>query len=252
MKYMGSKHKLMRKIIPYLSPFLHLPKYIEPFVGGANAIVQVPHPNRIGYDILKDLIYMYTRIQEGWNPPEHISEETYDRCKCNTPDISTELRMFACINYAFNGKLFDSYTADESTGSKLIYKQIPSIREEGLTFLHSDYRSIDISDAIVYADPPYTGASPAYCKGFDNDEFNQWVIDNKNVSPIIISEAIDIPGFRTIWNETRNTGCAIHSHSKQLREVLLVPKDGISDIDYARWFEDEFQECLEPLEEYRL
>jgi len=253
MKYMGSKRRIIKYIKPYFKPFLYLPKYIEPFVGGCNAIAQVDHPNRHGYDIHSELIHMWKALQNGWIPPDHVSEELWEECRCNLPHISTELRAFIGFCCSFGGSYFSGIARNPdrcyaTEGKKLIKETLNSIRNVAIE--HESYDKVDISNALVYCDPPYQGTSE-YTNSFDSNEFFQWCLDHKNTSPILISESTIPKDFRCIWSTTKKS--IIRRKDKTpIDELLLVPTGGISDINYPLWFEDEFQECLEPLEEYRL
>jgi len=255
MKYMGSKRRIIKYIKPYFEPFLYLPKYIEPFVGGCNAIAQIDHPNRYGYDIHSELIHMWKSLQQGWIPPDHVSEELYDQCQCNLPHISIELRAYVGFALSIGGSYFSSYAKDNtesrcypSEAKALVQKTLCNMSD--VTLNHSSYSNVDISNSLVYCDPPYQNTT-GYTNSFNSNEFFQWCRDNKNISSILISESTVPPGFKCIWSMNRKSMTSIEG-GHTTKEVLLVPTGGISDINYPLWFEDEFQECLEPLEEYRL
>lgn len=50
MKYMGSKSRIKKHIVPILQSLINtngIETYIEPFVGGANIIDSIDCPNRI-------------------------------------------------------------------------------------------------------------------------------------------------------------------------------------------------------------
>jgi site-specific DNA-adenine methylase len=59
MRYMGSKNKISKYIIPIIQEIIDNNKYenyIEPFVGGANLIDKIKCKNKYGYDIHEELI----------------------------------------------------------------------------------------------------------------------------------------------------------------------------------------------------
>lgn len=69
MKYMGSKNRIAKHILPIiLQDRKDGQWYVEPFVGGANMIDKV-EGNRIGNDIHSYLIALHKAIQLGWKPP---------------------------------------------------------------------------------------------------------------------------------------------------------------------------------------
>jgi DNA adenine methylase len=78
---MGSKNRHAKEL---LQSILHNRKpnqwYVEPFVGGFNMIDKVGG-NRIANDINFYLIELFKAIQDGWQPPDFISEKTISRHK---------------------------------------------------------------------------------------------------------------------------------------------------------------------------
>ena len=68
MKYMGSKNRIARHLLPIMLSECEkhgITKWVEPFVGGTNMINKVPDSfERIGYDNNKYLIEMYEELQE--------------------------------------------------------------------------------------------------------------------------------------------------------------------------------------------
>ena len=267
MKYQGSKRTLIKYIKPYFDPFMGMPYYVEPFVGGANAIYQIDHPNKYGYDTHPELIAMWQAIQKGWQPPRNVSEELYEKAKCNHPDISDELRGFIGFGCSFGAKWFGGYARDKNENgnqlyatqtANLIQKRIPQIAN--IEFDVASYVELDIIDSLVYCDPPYKQTTDyAQFEGvpFNSNRFYEWCHTNKNHSAIFISEATCPSNFRVIWQTKRNTrqssnNVANGQDRKTIKELLLVPSGGLTDIDYTQYFEDEVQETLKPVKEYML
>ena len=74
MRYVGSKRRLAKKLLPIIQQGLKVyPKgmYIEPFVGGANMITEVKHHTRIGYDANK---YLIALLKEAQQNPDSIKQ----------------------------------------------------------------------------------------------------------------------------------------------------------------------------------
>ena len=87
MKYLGSKNRISKYISPILQQYINenrITTYYEPFVGGANIIDKIDCSLRIGNDIHPQLIAMFLALQNGWNPPEHITEEEYQKINDST------------------------------------------------------------------------------------------------------------------------------------------------------------------------
>lgn len=79
MKYMGSKARISKHIVPillnHIGPGMD---YVEPFVGGANVIDKIPADiRRIGYDNNPYLIAMFRGVQAGRSFPMDIDKPLY-------------------------------------------------------------------------------------------------------------------------------------------------------------------------------
>ena len=75
MKYIGSKARLSKIIVPIVNNLIYKYKidtYSEPFVGGANIIDKIVCKNKIGYDLNEYLIEMWNKLKAG-----------YITCLCN-------------------------------------------------------------------------------------------------------------------------------------------------------------------------
>ena len=71
MKYMGSKNRLAKDLVPIIQSYIDdsTVGYLEPFVGGANIIDKIKHHNKIGCDIHKQLISFLQGLSNGYEPP---------------------------------------------------------------------------------------------------------------------------------------------------------------------------------------
>ena len=82
MKYMGSKWRIAKHILPIiLEGRKDGQYYVEPFCGGCNMIDKVPG-NRIANDGNPYLIAMWEALSRGRDPPKIISREHY--CEVRT------------------------------------------------------------------------------------------------------------------------------------------------------------------------
>ena len=69
MKYMGSKNKYSKYIVPIIQKAINdndVNLYIEPFVGGANLIDKIDCNKRIGYDKNKYLIALLNQAKNDF------------------------------------------------------------------------------------------------------------------------------------------------------------------------------------------
>ena len=77
MKYMGSKNRIAKHILPIiLKDRKENQYYVEPFVGGANMIDKVGGL-RIGSDVNKYLIALWKGMQQNLDRPYIIDKELY-------------------------------------------------------------------------------------------------------------------------------------------------------------------------------
>lgn len=68
MKFVGSKARIAKHIVPIIQRYLDTNKYrlyVEPFVGGANIIQHIKYPVRLGTDSSKPLIALLQYVTLG-------------------------------------------------------------------------------------------------------------------------------------------------------------------------------------------
>ena len=81
MKYMGSKNRIAKYILPIMLKDRKENQYwVEPFVGGANMIDKVDGL-RIGADFNAYNICLFKGIQDDFIPPDYISEHGDRDCR---------------------------------------------------------------------------------------------------------------------------------------------------------------------------
>lgn len=109
MKYMGSKARVAKYILPIiLKDRKEGQCYVEPFVGGANMIDKVDGW-RIGADFNEYLPALYTALQNGWVPPLEITENQYKDIKKNKDNYDKALVAFAGFACSYAAKWFGGY-----------------------------------------------------------------------------------------------------------------------------------------------
>lgn len=187
--------------------------YYEPFVGGANMIDKINCSRRIGNDIHPQLIALFKKLQEGWIPPMHISEEEYNRVRENKelyPDYYVGLVGF---NATFGSKYFGGYARsfkadgitprDQSNEAlRNLLKQVPNIVDVNFVcgnYLDNEYA--DIKDAVIYCDPPYQGTTKYSITQFDYNKFWEWCRKRSENNCVFISEYHAPDDFECIWSK---------------------------------------------------
>ena len=214
MKYMGSKNRIAKYILPIiLKDRKEGQCYVEPFVGGANMIDKVDEW-RIGADYNSDLINLLKGLQNGWIPKESYTKDDYVNAKngLNTCKIETG---YISINCSYSGKYWGRYAGQSNTAKGLrdytnesyknVIKQAPNLK--GIEFFNTDYTELNIpANSIIYCDIPYKGTYSeieGYGKlSFNHDHFYQWCREKKAEGhQIFISEYSMPDDFICVWEK---------------------------------------------------
>jgi len=212
MKYMGSKRRIAKEILPIMLKGRGNRPWVEPFVGGANVIDKVGG-YRIGGDSNPYLIELYKKLQNGYTPPEFISREDFYRVKLNKEEYPMEVVALCGILASYNGNWFRAYggySATKTGGCRNYYKegvanlmrQLPSLL--GVDFYHCGYNELSIpKDSIIYCDPPYSETADVYKdKKFNHELFWEWCkIKHSEGHRVFISEKSAPDVFRLIWEK---------------------------------------------------
>ena len=213
MKYMGSKNRISKYILPIiLKDRKENQYYIEPFVGGANMIDKVDGL-RIANDVNKYLIAMWKGLQQNLDRPYNIDKELYSlaRTAFNNDDNSIFSDfLIGWIGWmgSYNGRFFDGGYSGHSVGKRdYITEQIKNIEAQinnikGINFIASDYQSLKIpNNSIIYCDIPYKDTKQYLTsKDFNHNDFWEWCrIKAKEGHQVFISEYNAPEDFECIW-----------------------------------------------------
>lgn len=90
MKYMGSKSRIAKDIIPIIQGYIdrnNIKTYIEPFVGGANVIDKIQCEKRIGTDKNRYLIALLQRVADGNELLESVPRELYSEVRSDRKSV---------------------------------------------------------------------------------------------------------------------------------------------------------------------
>lgn len=180
MRYMGGKSRIAKQIASHLISH-GASSYVEPFVGGGAVLTIVSRRfERVtAADVMADLIDMYKAIQGGWTPPDIVSEADYQSLRHAD---SSPLRTFVGFGASFGGKWWGGYARDSrgdnyarQTKNSLIKSAKSGMFDSHVSFESSDIfhlpLSDDLSDSVIYCDPPYRGTTPYQgVEPFDTDK----------------------------------------------------------------------------------
>lgn len=112
MKYMGSKNRHSKEIVPILIKDRKMGQFfVEPMVGGANIIDKITG-NRIGGDNNYYLSCMWKAVSIGWMPPLDFSENQYNDIRKNKEMYAPELVGYVGFALSYGGKFFGGWRRD--------------------------------------------------------------------------------------------------------------------------------------------
>lgn len=215
MKYIGSKSRIAKDIVPIIQHYIDTSgykSYLEPFVGGANVIDKIKCEKKIGSDKHKYLIALLKQASEDTTVfPLHISEEEYKTVRDNKhyyPDWYVGLVGFCAT---FSSKWFNGYARgfkeDKVTPRDIpneairnILKQAPNLK--GINFNCCDFRKInDINDFVIYCDPPYKNTTKYAVDDFPYEDFYDWCREMSKHNIVLVSEYNMPDDFKCIWQK---------------------------------------------------
>ncbi len=190
MKYMGSKNRIAKHILPIiLKDRKENQYYVEPFVGGANMIDKV-NGLRIGADINPYLIELFKGLQKSRALIFDIPKTLYDKARTEYNNKTTN--EFDLFTIAWIGYM----------ASANIQKQVSRI--QNIHFVCSSYENLDIpKNSIIYCDIPYKNSKQySFSKDFDYDKFWNWAREKANQGhKVFISEYNAPDDFECLWQQ---------------------------------------------------
>ena len=227
---MGSKNRHAKELLPIILKNRRDDQwYVEPFVGGFNMIDKVPGL-RLANDSHYYLIELFRAIQNGWVPPDNLSEKEYKDIKDNQESYSPYLVGFVGFGCSFSGKWFGGYARGLSSNGQPrnyclesktnILKQNSKIR--GIVIENKNYLELEIpNNSIIYCDPPYQNTTK-YSSTFNHEIFWDWVRDkSKEGHQVFVSEYSAPEDFKCIWEKEVISALDVNSRSKKNVEKLF-------------------------------
>ena len=243
MKYMGSKSRIAKYIVPIIQKYIddnNITMYFEPFVGGANVIDKIRCKRKFGSDKNKYLIALLQHIQSGGQLYDSVDKELYDKARVAVSSKNTsefEDWQIGNIGFiaSFNGRWFDGGYAKPTyektkNGQKYrdyyqeakrnLLKQEPDLRD--IKFKCCDYTTCHPKGCLVYCDPPYQGTKQyANATDFDYDLFWETMrIWSKN-NIVLISEENAPSDFMCIWEQEVSRSIKANDKSKSTEKLFM-------------------------------
>jgi DNA adenine methylase len=226
MKYMGSKNRIAKHILPIMlkeAEKHNITQWVEPFVGGANMIDKVPNTfTRIGADLNPHTIEALIAIRDLVDElPDSVSEAEYKAMKGLPPEpISSWVRIACSYGGIFESKLAADKTSDRNYVQEAIRnakKQSPLLKGVGL--VNCSYDEIVLTKpSLIYCDPPYQGTSGYKTGSFNHEVFFHWCVQKKQEGHVVFVSEYNAP-FECVWQGEIKTNFA--SSRKEATHVAV-------------------------------
>lgn len=222
MKYIGSKSKIAKDIVPILQKLIDdndIEIYIEPFVGGFNVIDKIKCKYRVGNDIDNIVIDLVEYCIENPTALDNIkmpTKEEYYHIRDNKGEydnwfVAANL-LFASYNARVYGGCYGAFAKTKDGGIRNYFeeskrnflKQLPSLY--GIALKNKDYRDLNMpNNCLIYCDPPYS-TGIGYSGDFDNEEFWEWCRKQSSQGNIVVVSEYEAPDdFKCIWEKNVKT-----------------------------------------------
>ena len=218
MKYMGSKSRIKKYIVPILQQIIdcnNIEIYIEPFVGGANVIDSIKCNNKIGGDNSEPLIELLKYVRDGGVLPEEVPKELYDDVRSNKDTNKYEKWFVGAIGFlaSYNGRYFDGgYAKTVTTKSGSIRNYYDEAKRnilqqakdlQGINFKYGEYTQFsDVKNTLIYCDIPYKDKKQyGTSKNFYYKTFWEWAEKMSENNIVIVSEEQAPKIFKCIWEQ---------------------------------------------------
>tara|TARA_R110000823_G_C15823065_1_gene489459 strand:- start:98 stop:802 length:705 start_codon:yes stop_codon:yes gene_type:complete len=209
MKYMGSKNRIAKHLLPIMLENRNERTWVEPFVGGANMIDKV-EGKRIGADLNEYVTALLNQMSKpNYKSPE-ISEKKYNYIKKYPSQYPRWIVGYAATQLSYGAKWFGGYRRDKigvrdycKEAQNNVNKQSENLK--GVEFTHSSYKDLEIpANSLIYCDPPYekvTQKTTKYSIDFDHLVFWEWCrTKTKEGHQVFVSEYNSPSDFKSIWS----------------------------------------------------
>ena len=195
-----------------------------------------------GFDrmILNDkheyLIQMLKSVQQGYELPDHISEEEYKKIS-NNKDENPALTGFVGFGCSFGGKWFGGY-ARNKTGTNYAAQSKRSLLKDMATLMDAEFICKDYADVelpsiscVIYADPPYDNTTGYGKEKFDSIKFWNYARKISQNYLMFISEQTAPEDFIAIWEKPFTRTLDVNKQNQfKVTEKLFIHKSQLSNI----------------------
>lgn len=239
MRYLGSKARFKKEIIPLITESLNGDnEFVDAFVGGANIIDSIDYKKKVGLDISKYTVAVWKEIQRFgtiWIP-EAFDEEDYYEVKYNyknhTTDSSDAMIGYVgnCLSYGskwwggfarYNPKKNEDHVKEAYNSIK---KQVENFKHlDDTDFICCSYDEYQYEpNSVIYCDPPYMN-SIGYESSFDHEKFWNWCRKMRDEGHFVyISEYSAPSDFECIWRKNVKESVGANVNNK-VEKLFYIP-----------------------------
>lgn len=209
MQYLGGKSRISKPIAEILSAATRERErervFVSLFCGSCVIEAKVDAEIKLLNDKHPYLIAMWKALQEGWVPPQIITDDEYYRVKANMNE-NPALAGFVGFGCSFGGKWWGGMARNKkgqnycANASHSLLRDLQGVQKAIFTCL--DYRDVIIPDnAVVYCDPPYVNTTTYTTGKFNTDEFWDYMRQLSKRCDVYISEQSAPNDFECIWQQ---------------------------------------------------
>lgn len=228
MKYMGSKNRIAKHILPIMLGCRKEGQcWVEPFVGGGNMIDKVTGP-RLGIDSNELAISGLTNIRDNIDLMPKNNKEFTEVDYNNRAVNYRIIKGFAAFAYSYGGKMWGGWCRDGAGKRDYVaeayrnaVKQSPKL--QGCIFACLQYTDFDPPpNSLVYCDPPYKDAT-SYKERFDHGHFWAWckqLVANGHI--VFVSEYEAPSDWACLWQGEIKSSLTKDTGSKVSVEKLFT------------------------------
>jgi len=228
MKYMGSKRRIAKYILPImLKNRTQKQWYVEPFCGGCNSLDKVSG-NRIGSDNNKYLIALLKEMQKENFEIPFIGEKEYKEIKNNKDKYPHWLLGYVGFQLSFGAKWFGGYRRDKAGVRNYENEAQQNLRAQqnlikDIDFYCCNYWELDIPEnSIIYCDPPYANTTK-YKDDFDHIRFWNWCEEkSKDGHFVFVSEYHAPEQWKAVWEKEVTTMLDVSSYKKDIEKLFTL------------------------------
>lgn len=239
MQYIGGKqksggHKIAAHVARFAGGF-KTRVVTEPFCGGLSVTYRLASKHGLkvlASDACEELIVLYLALQNGWEPPAHVTRETWESYRAN-PIAGDPMTAFVGFGCSYRGQWFGGYVGySKRTGSKRVDSALAAKESltrklaacEGVAFRAASYDELEL-EGVVYCDIPYADSLGYPAVGpFDHAAFWAWAERVSQVRPVLVSERVAPEPFVVLDEWSLQSRITTKSKTRRVERVFVHPR----------------------------